>query len=206
MDKELTDAQWMFVYNSMLWIKGALFQGNRLLSASEQSNNFNLKISENHQDFYTFHKESMELQEICRYEEDFFTLSLYNSIFFLSKAANTLTGFREFYDEIENVNGNGQIKDVRDMRVHVDEYLKGKGGKNKDNARFIYESREEQFPVAPSAQHLFAADATSTIVIDGEYLIGGRINVNKTLAALEKLLPDIVKLCRKYLFPSTNSM
>jgi len=154
---------------------------------------------------YNFHLQQErfnELKDICSYEEDYFILALYNSIFYLFKASRTLAGFTAFYEEIENVNGAGRIKDVRDMRVHIDEYLKGKGGKEKkDNARFVYESPDELYPAQPFAGHLFTGDASSTIIFDGAYLIGGRINVQDTIIVLERLLPDIIKKCNSYLYP-----
>jgi len=204
MDKELTESQLTFLNGSTLWSKGALFQGKRLLSTLEQSNKLDLLIFEQPQNYQLYQeqiKQINEIKDILRYEEDFFILALHNTIFFLSHAANTFAGFRKIVDEIENVNGKGQVKDVRDMRVHIDEYSKGKGGVNKDNARFIYESPDDLYPAGPFADHLFIGDATTSMIFSDAYLIGDRINVQKTLKIIDKLLPDIIKKCKKYMFP-----
>ena len=207
MDNNLgvTEVQWTVLNGSKLWSKGALFQGNRLISVLAQMENIHSKITTDPNNFFLYADQLKELNDLLKYEEEFFVLALYNTVFFLSHAANTFAGFRKVVDEIESVNGVGYIKDVRDMRVHIDEYSKGKGGKNKDNARFVYESPDELYPAKPFADHLFAADATSTIILPDAYLIGGRINLQKTMLTLERLLPDITQNCDKHMQRPQNS-
>ena len=217
MSQELTESQQLFLHNSKLWAKGAIFQGKRLLLTSEQSRHllnliFSSRDSEEQGDWRFYQEQHSEISDICRYEDDFFVLALYNTIFYLSKVADTFAEFKIIVDEIEAVNGEGQIKDIRDMRVHINEYIKGKGFAKE---RFIYESPEDLYPVKKqnvigtntfeNCEHMFASDATGTIILPDAYLIGGRINVQKTIAVLEKLLPDIIQKSDKYINPWINA-
>ena len=192
----LTDAQLMFLYSSLLWSKGSYYQGKRLLAVMEENNRL-YSITADNPDKFNLHANSInELTNIQKYEEDFFILALYNMFFYLNSVSDTLSGFRRIVDDLEKVNGIGQIKDVRDMRVHIDDYIKGKG---KAKERFVYESDDELFPSKPFAEHLYEVDATSTIIMPGAYMIGGRINFQKTLTAIEDLLPVIMKTYEKHM-------
>jgi hypothetical protein len=75
------------------------------------------------------------------------------------------------------------VKDVRDMREHDDEYLQGGG------------FRKDQYWVTREG---WSADASSAIVDAGQYLIGGRVSVqefmgraNAFLEELQRRLPDM---------------
>jgi len=196
----LSDEQWMFINGIMLWAKGVLLQGEHLLSIHEHISNTFTNI-EKDDVFSNYPHNYKELSDTQRREEDYFILALYNTIYYLLHASHSLAGFKVFYDDLEAVNGVGHIKDIRDMRVHIDEYIKGRGGKQKNNARYVYESPNDIYPSEPFANHLFVADASSTIVFSDAYLIGGRVNVQKTINKLNELLPKIIKLCEKYLYP-----
>jgi len=201
-EKKLTDAEWYFLYHGLLWSKGVLFQGRRLLQTDSQTSQLNDLVLEEPQHSYLYAEQIKVLDDIRRYEEEFFVHALYNAWFFLSRASNTISGFKAFVERIESINGTGMIKDMRDMRAHIDEYIKGAG---RFKERFCYVSPDDLYPAKPFGEHLFEADVTGTIVFPDAYIIGGRINVNKTIQVLEELLPDIIKRCDQNLCPKMNN-
>ncbi|WP_134046904.1 hypothetical protein [Paraburkholderia caballeronis] len=67
------------------------------------------------------------------------------------------------------------VKNVRDMREHDDEYLQGGGRRKKE---FIF-----------TAGAAISIDATSTFVTDSGYFIGGRVNVAVLVDAASRFLP-----------------
>lgn len=71
-----------------------------------------------------------------------------------------------YYDEIKAK--FPAIRDIRNMQAHDIDYYKNRGNKQKE---FIKENEEESFIV----------DATSTIITNSGYLIGGRIDVIEVL-------------------------
>ena len=70
--KTLQNAQFTFLDGSMLWSKGALFQGKRLLSVLEQIQCLNSEIAENPNDFFRHADQLRELTDTLKYEENFF--------------------------------------------------------------------------------------------------------------------------------------
>ncbi|MFM0399679.1 hypothetical protein PQR37_34420 [Paraburkholderia nemoris] len=70
------------------------------------------------------------------------------------------------------------VKDVRDMREHDDEYLQGNG---RHKQRYTYSTDR------------FSADASSTVVDEGRYLIGGRVHVESIVAAVDRFLQELIK-------------
>jgi len=196
--KEPTSEQWTYLHGTLLWSKGTIFQGERLLTTFNKSNELSTMLFERPDRFAIYSKQSRELQDIVRYEEDFFVYSLHRAIFFIFKASHSFAGFKNIYDKVESIIGEGHAKDIRDMRVHIDEYSKGKGDQPD---RFVYESPEELYPVKPFAETLFVADASSTIVFPDAYLIGGRINVQNAIMVFEDLLPSIREKCESFMFP-----
>jgi len=183
-----SSAKWTLLNGSEKWSKGALFQGQRLLSTHQE-----IKQIESRLLFVPNPKLEdiayvQELSDIEKCEEEFFVYALHNAIFFLQKTSDLFSGFRTIVDEIENVNGKGIVKDVRDMRVHVDDYSKKKG-------------REQERFICKSPDGLFSADATSSFIFQNacqnDYLIGGRINVQKSIQVLQKLVPIIIDKCKE---------
>lgn len=193
--------QWLVLHNAIQWVKGAIFQGDRHIGISDTINSLNLSIiktTNNPNAFFQVMHQIEPLREICKFEEELFVFAIDRAVFSLKEAAKFYSEFNNFVTVIENALGAGNVKDVRDMRTHIDKYSKGRGNAQD---RFIYESPDDLFPSKPFADHLFAADATSTIIIDGQYLIGGRVNVQKSIEILKRLQPSIQETCDKYSIP-----
>jgi hypothetical protein len=186
----------MFLSGVITWMNAVLVQGQRVLTSHKELFEFkkpeSLLLSH-----HEFPKEQLiKLEDRCRYEEEFFVYAFHRVIFFLNKVSNIFSGFRQIYDQIENINGYGKIKDIRDMRVHMDEYAKGKG-KNQKNfiCNFISESEFINWDV----------DAFTTIIKQDTNFIGGRINVRESIKVIEELLPTVMKLCEKIFDNSQNN-
>jgi hypothetical protein len=194
------ESEWLTLHNSIKWINGAIFQGDRLLNISNKINDLYASIREtenNSNSNFLIMQKIKSLNEECKIEEEFFLFAIDRAIFSLKEATKCYSEFSSFLTEIENALGAGNVKDVRDMRTHIDKYAKGKGNVQD---RFIYKSSDDLYPSKPFADHLFAADATSTIVLDGVYLIGGRVNVQIAMETLKKIQPSIQEACDKYMF------
>jgi hypothetical protein len=70
------------------------------------------------------------------------------------------------------------VKDVRDMREHDDEYLQGHG---RHKERYTFSTDR------------FSADASSTTVDEGHYLIGGRVDVQAIVTAVDSFLSELIR-------------
>lgn len=175
-----------FLGGLIIWLKAALSQGQRLLSAytalMEFSKPGSLFLS--HQEFPK--EQLIELTDRYSYEEDFFVFAFDRAIFFLKKASESFSQFKILLDQIENVNGSEQVKDIRDMRVHIDNYLAGKG---KNQSRFLYNI------ILESESYESDVDAFTSVATRDTVLIGGRIDVRKSLQAIEELLSRVMSEC-----------
>ena len=152
-----------FVVSSIDWIEYSIFQGKRLLSA--------------HAD-----KSKME-----RFEEEVFVYSLDRAIFMLKISTYEYSEMQKFLDKVENTLGEGNAKDLRDMRTHINDYLEGNGRKQ---SKFLFEAGN----VHPVFEGL-VYDVTRTIVTEDAYIIGGKVNVQKAILVLEEILPQVVRFC-----------
>ena len=156
-----------FVASAIDWMEYSVFQGKRLLNA---------------------HKEKHRME---RFEEEVFVFALDRAIFMLRISTYEYSEMQKFFDEIECTLGKGNVKDVRDMRTHIDDYLEGKG-RNQNN--FIFD--------AGSIDSVFEGlvrDITQTIITKDAYIIGGKINVQKAIQVLEDILPQVERFCGNYL-------
>ena len=165
-----SDDKIRFLSDCARWVKGTIFQGERLLCVLIQRD-----------------------IDIYKCEEDFFVFALDRAVFMLKQLTKSDSDFKIFIDEIDNAVGLDNIKDVRDMITHIDEYAKGKGRNQK---RFVHEVNEK--PTAFQNTKIMT-DATSTISFVGEKqensLIGGRLNIQKSIAVMKKIYPSIESLC-----------
>ena len=160
------------INNCVLFCKGAVFQGKRLLeSLNARDDNF---------------------RELLQLEEEFFVFALDRAIFHI-KMINSKSEFNNIIQQVNENIGLENVKDVRDMRTHIDNYKNKKGREQK---RF-FASPDIDSPIFRNKPNI---DATSSIMIDKHYMIGGRIDFYKALELLEKILPDIEKLCQSRRF------
>jgi len=152
-----------FVVSAIDWLGYSIFQGNRLLNAFK------------------------EKHKMARFEEEVFVFALDRAIFMLKISTYEYSEMQIFLDKVEYALGKGNVKDVRDMRTHIDAYLEGKG-KNQNN--FIFEAGS-----IVSVFEGLVLDVTTTIVTDDSYIIGGKINVQKAIQVMEEILPQVERFC-----------
>ena len=163
--------------NLINFLKGVIFQGNRLLE-SPQSNND-------------------DMLDLLKLEEEFFIFALERVKFYMSM----LVGNPEIayiFEQLNDVVGHEAIKDIRDMRTHVDDYIyKGKKKKGNAQERFFItpENMPENIPLFLKGKPI-SIDATSSIKIGDWYLIGGRVDFFKTMDFLKEILPSVEKICK----------
>jgi len=155
--------------NCITFFPGALYQGKRLLAALESN--------------------TRDSHDLVKLEEEFFVFALDRAIFYLKEICKSHPGLCEhFLKRVDEEIGLDAIKDVRDMRTHSNNYTTGTG-KNKGKC-------EEKFFAAPQNLPIKATvDATSSIMINNLYLIGGRVDFHKTMQLLETISPEIEKTC-----------
>jgi len=169
---EVEEGDWLYEIvpfnNCVDFLQGTIFQGNRLLDSikSRRDSFFNL----------------------TKLEEEFFVFALDRTIFYMKMIKN-IPEIVNILKKIDNTIGLEAIKDIRDMRTHVDEYKKGKG---RVKERFF--ATPENTP--PLLKNKPSIDATSSIMINDWYLIGGRVDFYKTMEVLQEILPFVEKVCQ----------
>ena len=84
------------------------------------------------------------------------------------------------------------------MREHDDEYLEGKGRNQND---YIADVKLSSCSLLGDLNG--KCDASSTIVLDGQYLIGGRVSVGQTIEKVTNLLEVLTAFMHKQ-WPWTN--
>jgi hypothetical protein len=131
--------------------------------------------------------ESFDLRKV---EEDFFVYALDRAVVYLQELAGSYYEFNPFLEKIYKKLGRHNIKNVRDMRTHSNEYRIGKG---KFQKKFYTPTSMYKGILGKEAN----VDATSSVLLGNCYQIGGRIDFNKAMNLFEKLLPGIVKLCNE---------
>ncbi len=138
------------------WIRGTILQGERVLA-----------IQSSQSSARRFDRTATVI------EEEFFVLSARKLVLWVDEAerqqlipANTFEQLREL---------KSIIVDVRNMREHADEYIVHKKGRKQSEFHFA--------PKDSSGGVAYSSDATATMILDGNYLIGGRLSVQAVLAA-----------------------
>ncbi len=169
----ITEQEWYFLDSAKIWLRGIVYQGQRLLANQQQMQNamqaITLETLMKNRDYLVFN----DLRII---EEHFFVMSV-------SKAIDWLKEVKKFRLELSSeIDGFLQdfpdAKDLRNMREHDVDYFHGKG--NAQN-RFIKTLAD------------MTVDASASISSAEGYLIGGRLNVQKAVRAAQKLYPKVEK-------------
>lgn len=161
--------QWYIEFTARLWLKGIVMQGNRLLELSNYESSMYF-------DFMNTDKDKLKnLHDFTKVEEHFFVIAV-------GKAMDWLREFQDNDHRQENIqeflDAIPHARNIRNMREHDDAYLKGEGRKQ-NLFHHEFELHEGKFTGS--------ADATSTIVINDNYMIGGRLDVVRTIKAADKL-------------------
>jgi hypothetical protein len=155
--------------NAEQWVSAIVKQGHRLLSA---------RAAQPQMEFQSTHT----LRDWIRTEEHFFIIAVGKAIDWLEelKSANASVKLPidDFFNQLPNA------RDIRNMREHDNEYLRGKGHKQ---TKFHQEVKVEDVTKGVSGNGRISADATATVIIGNNYLLGGRLNVQETIKAAENL-------------------
>jgi len=182
-DEEKSRA-YLAIDNSRRWCKAVIIQSHRIIELNKELSVY----FERMKDFTHFQvadKDNMDhVTDLIKIEE-------YNLIISLNKALEWLAKAKLYFPEVEVIierinNYLPHIKEVRNMREHEIDYYKNKGHK-------------QDFFVRPLGNSL--SDATSTIVNEDGYFLGGRINVqvankvfNENYIELKELLDKLWRM------------
>jgi len=173
---EADGREWFAFQIAINWCQGTIIQGNRVLNLRfpEMLLSVSLESSKEHR------KKFDEYQIYRLIDEHFFLIAARQVIRWCEFAKKQ---YSELTPAIDKFCSDRNIIDTRNMREHNDEYLVGKGNKQKN---YVSEVKSINFDI-PGDQ-LGTCDASSTIVDGDRYLIGGRVDVLQTLKKIEELL------------------
>ncbi|MEC4813630.1 MAG: hypothetical protein SAK29_10230 [Scytonema sp. PMC 1069.18] len=157
--------KWFIAAASKQWLKAVVKQGERLLETHRNMNSLIFSSTTSHLE------ELRDLQEWIRVEEHFFAIAIGKALAWLDELGKIEPLCQQHIDDF--LKKIPHAKDIRNMREHDVEYLQGKGRKQKNfTLDFnLYDGKASG-----------SADASSTIVFNNDYLIGGRLNVAETIA------------------------
>ena len=173
------------IQTALLWAKGVIFQGERLLSKNRELNMiqsiFIEKKGNGSQDMLNLI--SKNIDEL-RFEEYFFVVSIGRSRSYFEECLSIDSSFQKIIGILDAE--IPRIKEVRNMREHDLSYFRGDGRKQKD---FIFESEDGQY----------ISDATGTIISDNNYLLGGRLSVNKSVELYGVLINEVEDIYNRFM-------
>ena len=170
------------LYCSQLWIKGAIFQGKRLLELHRiRLYEFREMVS-NPEFIHRIVVDQSHPNDMDLIEADFFVNALYKAY----KFTNMLSQKFDVINNVITILGRSvsltDLKDVRDMMNHQDEYVMPGGGKFSN--RYFKKSDDG----------ISSASADSIGFTDDELWIGNRIEVYRVY----KALCDILLILEKF--------
>lgn len=172
-----------FVMQALNWTKSVIHQGNRVLN-NNLLNEITMELLNTNPELNI----NIPEKYISYMDDHFFIIALSKTIVYfrkIKKIRELKNDVKEILNKIDKEIGIENIINIRNMKEHDDEYVLGKGNKQDD---FITDSG------------VFAADATSTIIIQGKaYLIGGKIDVKKTIEIYKNILPKVELIYKKYI-------
>ena len=172
------NGQFFYLKQASQWVRGTIFQGERLKIAFKMAEaSFSSNIMS---PGYPWSGLSQGWHSLQAYEEELFVVAIQRAIFYIELLGKDILEYKGIANTIDHSVKLEYIKDIRNMRTHANEYISGKG---RDKDRYMFE--------APPS---YAADATSTIIINGQYLIGGRLDAFAALDIFKSLLPNIERL------------
>lgn len=167
---------WYLVCSAKEWTKAIIFQGQRLLDAQAQAHSYAEATDFSRFDIMRFN----ELQSIRRMEEYFFVIAVNKARDWLKAAGAKRPVIQSAFDRhFEKTISD--VSDLRDMREHELQYLGYIKGKCKKPEEFVRNTGG------------MAADATSTFIDPGRYMIGNRLCVEDAINVAETILPVLEK-------------
>jgi hypothetical protein len=94
----------------------------------------------------------------------------------LRESKGKIAGIKPLFEKFHSI---PHIDEMRDMLEHQKEYLKGKGD-NQD--KWLHRTG------------IITADASASIIKDGEYWLGNRLSVQEIMNLAAEILPEIEKI------------
>jgi hypothetical protein len=156
MAEEPSEAATFVMLQVATWIRGTIAQAESLLAAHS-------KLSD-----------SDEIDRMATViEEEFLVVAARKLVRWTTEATRLNLLASGAFPELEVL--KKLIVDVRDMREHADDYIVRQEGKKQ--SEFHYAPQDDAGNIT------YSSDATATMVLDGSYLIGGRLSVQAILVA-----------------------
>lgn len=179
MDNQLPNKKFV-IHCAIDWCNALIVQGNRLLDELGNKNNRFENMGKETQNIESIFDKYMKTPQTLGHmvETSFFVYSLNQTILYSRLVQDLCNASFEFIEDFSNQD----IKDMRNMTFHADEYIMGKG--NFQN-RFVHTTEN------------IACDATSIICDDSGTKIGNRINLEKTMTNAKVLLNELKILDKK---------
>ncbi len=173
------DKEKLYIINQLkIWYEGVIFQGKRLHVVLYQlQNQFNSKNQDSESGIVS---ERNNLSDVFRIESYFFIMALSKSINYIKMSIKYVALFSSVLEEIEKIASFIDIKDLRDMNVHDDEYIMRIGRKQNDFFSF---------------DGIVQADAISIIVSEEGIKLGNKVNVTKILEKYKELSTMVYENC-----------
>lgn len=162
------------VHNVRRWVKGLIQEGIQVLEWSVKMDDYMRSLGNAPREV------GDNMSDMIFLHQQFFITALDAAYDWMKESIHHDIGLEDVLLEIDKLFPD--IKDIRNMNAHDIEYYKKRGRKQE---KFIYEEKG-----------VFSADATSVIVTDGKYLIGGRLCLQDVVGYFEKIYPEIVKISR----------
>jgi hypothetical protein len=160
-------------------ISGSIFQGVRLMALVESQKAYPARpetwTAQQVRDFDKANRLTAEGDLVEDIEAFFFLSILRLAISWLEPLRASFPSVAKAIDEFTTAVPHA--RDLRDMRVHEDDYLAGKG---RVHGRYRH-----------NFDALFETSAHSIVTCGDDYLLGGRLNVPEALSALRRLLAVI---------------
>lgn len=176
-------------FKSIDWVKSVIYQGNRIITLDNEQYICNKFIFNNMESSPELATSVMDKFDNDRYilsmEEHFFIIALEKSIKFLEKLAGFQYEVKDIINRIDEIVGRDNIRDLRNMREHDDEYIEGRG---RNQANFFQESKDGNN----------IGDATSTCIRgEKEHWLGEKVEVIEVVRLYKALLPRITDITDK---------
>jgi hypothetical protein len=175
------DDCWFMLGTCRQWLQAVVVQGVRTIDRAGQFMNLAIRASAPPQDpdFVADCVRCLQTARDLQYmEEYFFVTAVHKAREWSKEAARVVPELASAVDAF--CGATHHASDIRDMREHEIEYFRGNG------------RRQNRFVHSDSSGHV-AADATASVINEGEYLIGNRLCVQRVVEAAERALPAIRK-------------
>jgi hypothetical protein len=161
--------------NARRWLRAVQVQGERCITAAEAHRAAVRGMAESQTPM-------IDARGMLLCEEHLFLIALGKALDWLKELVKVAPVHRPALERLKQ--GTPHARDLRNMREHGIQYFRGDG---REQPSFIHE-----LP-GPGSTVLARVDASSTLVLGAEYLLGGRLDLHRTVALANEtlgLLPD----------------